>query len=239
MAEVTTEVRVTGLNIFPIKSYKACTTDTVQVDSYGIVGDRRFMVVDGSRRFISQRKRPVLATVLARYDQAEGGSTVLHISAPSMGRDLVVIPVLEGERVEVTVWDDSMMAIDQGEDAALWFSELLGLGASYVRLVASAESSGGFQRKVSNIPPSLQAKLPQFNVPFSDAAPVSIVSEESLADLNERILSQTGHKVPLNRFRMNVEISGCSKPYEEDDWLLIRIGAVPFVVYVANEVSNL
>ena len=230
---------MTGLNIFPIKSCKACKTDVVQIDSYGIVGDRRFMLVDGTRRFISQRKRPVLATVLARYDQAEAGITVLHVSAPSMGRDLVVIPVSEGERVEVTVWDDSVMAIDQSEDAAQWFSELLGLGASYIRLVASAESSGGFHRQVSNIPPSLQAKLPHFNVPFSDAAPVSIVSEESLADLNQRILAQTGHEISLNRFRMNVEITGCSKPYEEDEWLLIRIGAVPFVVYVANEVSKL
>ena len=237
MAEGMAEIRVTGLNIFPIKSCKACKTDAVQIDSYGVVGDRRFMLVDGTRRFISQRKTPVLATVTARYDQAEGGGTVLHASAPSMGRDLVVIPVLEGERVEVTVWDDSVMAIDQGEDAAKWFSELLGLGVSYIRLMASAESSGGFHRKVANVPQSLQAKLPRFNIPFTDAAPVSIVSEQSLAELNQRMLSQTGHEAPLNRFRMNIEVSGCSKPYEEDEWLLIRIGAVPFIVYIANEVS--
>ena len=39
--------------------------------------------------------------------------------------------------------------------------------------------------------------------------------------------------VPL---RMNIEISGCSQPYEEDGWLIMRIGDVS-LYYTAAEVG--
>ena len=42
----------------------------------------------------------------------------------------------------------------------------------------------------------------------------------------------------LNRFRMNIEISGCSKPFEEDEWLVVKIGSVPFLCYRDAEVGN-
>lgn len=228
--------RVTGLNIFPIKSCKALRVDTIELDSYGVAEDRRLMLVDGNGRFISQRKFSKLATVSARFVE-ENGRRLLHVSAPEMGRDLKFEPRLEGERMDTSVWESKVKAIDQGDEPAQWFSEFIGLGATFHRLVASAESSGGFHRVVDNLPPGLKERLPPMKVALADAGPVSMVSEESLADLNERLRERTGNEVPLNRFRMNIEIGGCSKPFEEDEWLLIRIGAVPFLAYINAEVS--
>ena len=54
--------KVTTLNTFPIKSCKAVKVGEIEVDSWGVVGDRRFMVVDGNGRFVSQRKFSKLAT---------------------------------------------------------------------------------------------------------------------------------------------------------------------------------
>ena len=42
--------------IFPIKSCKGCKVSEIVTDAYGVVGDRRFMLVDGRGRFISQMK---------------------------------------------------------------------------------------------------------------------------------------------------------------------------------------
>lgn len=234
---------VSGLNIFPIKSCHALQVDEIQLDSYGVVEDRRFMVIDGNRRFVSQRKFPKLATVSSKYITNDKGLRCLHVSAPGMDRDLELFPVSSGERVEAGIWEDKVQVVDQGDGPAQWFSELIGHGGAFIRLVSSAESydsqtGEAFQRTVTNLPPSLKGRLPLMKIALADAGPVSMVSVESLADVNRRMRERECEGVPLNRFRMNIEISGCSKPFEEDDWLLVRIGTAPFLSYTNAEVCN-
>ena len=165
----------------------------------------------------------------------EQGKTVLRVNAPGM-QELVVFPVFEGERQDTTVWDDSVMTIDQGQEASDWFSRYLEIGASFIRLVASAEQNPGYSRYVSNFLPSLRGRLPLSLVHLRDAAPVSLISNESLADLNQKLNERVlGHMVvTLDRFRMNIEITGCSRPFEEDEWLMIQIASTPLLVYVAK-----
>ena len=43
----------------------------------------------------------------------------------------------------------------------------------------------------------------------------------------------------MNRFRMNIEVKGCSKAYDEDEWFLVEIGGVFFMVYDVDEVCVL
>ena len=50
-----------------------------------------------------------------------------------------VLPVLDSPHKETTIWDDTVMTIDQGDQPAEWFSKLIGI--SYVCLVASAEKT--------------------------------------------------------------------------------------------------
>ena len=45
-------VKVTRLSFFPVKSYKAVN---LTIDEFGVVGNRRFMLVDAGGQFISQR----------------------------------------------------------------------------------------------------------------------------------------------------------------------------------------
>ena len=228
------EVKVTGLNIFPVKSCKGCHVDEITIDGHGVVGDRRFMLVDGRGRFISQRKYPKLATVTAQWID---NNQVLHVTNPGMDRDLKIIPKWDGERIETTIWEDTVMTIDQGDEASQWFSQFLGLSGNYFRLVTSAEKNSGFDRFVTNLPDSLKGRLPPMKIALADAGPVSMISNESLSDLNERLREQSGgHEVPLTQFRMNVEIAGCGQPFEEDEWLVIRIGSIPLLVYTAAEV---
>jgi len=84
----------------------------------------------------------------------------------------------------------------------------------------------------------LAGKLPPMSVSLADAGPISLISHQSLADLNSRLLAFSGHEVPLSRFRMNIEVTGCSTPFEEDSWLLIKIGDTPFISYAHAEVPT-
>lgn len=234
--------RVIGLNVFPIKSCKAIRKTEIEFDDYGVTGDRRFMMINGNGRLLAQRQAPIMATVTANF-VTENGKRYLCASAPSMNWDLKFEPVLEGNRIDATVWDSHIRVIDQGEVPARWFNELLGCQSAHIRLVASAEMSTEgevYEREIWNLPPGVKNKLPprsSLEVGLADSAPVSLVSQESLEDLNTRMTERGTYEVPLNRFRMNIEIAGCSRPYEEDEWLKVCIGDVPFLIYRDSEVG--
>ena len=234
--------RVTGLNVHPIKSCKALQKAEIEFDTYGVVDDRRFMLIDRNGRLVAQRQFPVMATVTANF-VVDGGKRYVCASAPSMTWDLKFEPVSEGARIDAIVWNSHIRVVDQGETPAEWFNELIGCQSTLNRLVASAEKSTSgesYERMIWNLPSGMKTKLPhsQLQVGLADSAPVSLVSHESLGDLNMRLKQKAGREVPLNRFRMNIEISGCSRPYEEDEWVKVRIGDIPFIIYRDSEVMQ-
>lgn len=231
-------MKVITLNVFPVKSCRAVSPKEITFDEYGVVGDRRFMLVDGGARFMSQRKCPKLATITANLID-EDGDQRLHLSHAD-AKDFILKPVYSGVRMEAGIWRNQVAVVDQGDKVASWFSSILGPGYEHVRLVWTAEKHGGYKQQVdeSDIPRTLRGKLPSISIGLTDGAPVSLVSTESLADLNSRLQPITGENIDLSRFRMNIEISGCSKPFEEDEWLVVKIGSVPFLVYHDSEVRT-
>ena len=231
-------MKVITLNVFPVKSCKAVNPNEITIDEFGVSGDRRFMLVDASGRFMSQRKCPKLATVSAKLI-SEDGSQLLHLSHPD-AKDFKLQPAYSGSRMEAGLWKNQVNVVDQGDEVAKWFANILGPGYEHVRLTWSAEKHGGYNRQVNegDIPRALRGKLPSINIGLTDGAPVSLASVESLADLNSRLQPITGQGINLSRFRMNIEISGCSKAFEEDEWLVVKIGSVPFLVYHDSEVRT-
>ena len=236
--DIKINMKVTKLSFFPVKSCKAVNPSEITIDEFGVVGDRRFMLVDAGRRFMSQRKCPRLATVTAKYIDKDGNK-LLQLSHPDT-KDFVLQPVYSGSRMEAGLWSNQVNVVDQGDKVAKWFAAILGPGYEHVRLAWSAEKYDGYKHHVDekDIPQALKGRLPSVKIGLTDGAPVSLASAESLADLNSRLQPITGEGVDLSRFRMNIEISGCSKPFEEDEWLVIKIGSVPFLVYHDSEVRT-
>ena len=62
---------------------------------------------------------------------------------------------------------------------------------------------------------------PGVRVGFADGFPFLLISEESLADLNRRLVDP----LPMNRFRPNLVVAG-GEPYGEDRWGRFEIGGV-------------
>ena len=121
---------------------------------------------------------------------------------------------------EVTVWRDTLLAHDAGDEAAQWLSDTLGESC---RLVGLGEGS---RREVParRVPVAYRATtVDPVPVAFSDAFPLLVLSEESVADLNRRI--GDGSPLPMNRFRPNLVLRGCPEPYAEDTWPAYRLGA--------------
>jgi uncharacterized protein YcbX len=210
---VASDVRVTGLNVYPVKSCAGTALEVAEFGPRGIVHDREWMIVDAHDRFLTQREQPRLA--LVRPTLVDG---TLALRAPGM--PCLELPSTDGgPRREVVVWRDTVVAVDHGQAAADWFERYLGLPARLVRQPADS---------VRPVDPQF-APRPTDQVGFADGFPVLLISEESLDDLNTRL----ARPLPMNRFRPNIVVCGWGAPYDEDTWAAVRIGAVPFDVVKA------
>jgi uncharacterized protein len=203
-------ITVSNLIYYPIKACRSFEVDSSCVERMGLEHDRRMMVVTREGEFLTQRELPRLALVTPKL---ENGS--LELSAPNYDSFQLGLQT-SGTPWLVNVWKSKgVHAIDQGEEAAQWFSDWLGMP---VRLVHVAD---GYKRLINE----QYAVNPDDHTGFADGYPILLTSEEGLQDLNARLESP----VPMNRFRPNIVVKG-SAPFVEDTWNRIRIGDVELAV---------
>lgn len=201
---------LSALHIYPVKSLRGIAVTTATVDDFGLVGDRRFLVVDAQNRFLTQRTLPRMALI----ETALGRDTLI-LRNPHHGSAAVGLRE-SGAPLTVQIWRDTVEAVDCGVEIAVWLSDFL---RQPCRLVRLAEN---FRRPVTK-----PAAQPGDQYSFADAAPILVISEASLTDLNDRLIAQGEEAVPMDRFRPNLVISG-SPAYVEDTWTRLRIGEVTF-----------
>ncbi|HEX6433029.1 MAG TPA: MOSC N-terminal beta barrel domain-containing protein [Gemmatimonadales bacterium] len=195
------------MNIYPIKSARGIELRESELDEFGLRYDRRWMVVDGSGTFLSQRSHPRLALVATSI---QGGA--LRIDAPGMPELETWLDPSPTVATRVRVWNDSCAATWLGERPARWFSDFLGTACSLVHMAGDTIR-----------PANPRYATTGTRVSFADAFPFLLISEESLNDLNRRL----PEPLSMNRFRPNLVVAGV-RPYEEDEWSRIEIGAVGF-----------
>lgn len=203
-------ITVSNLIHYPIKACRGVEVDSSCVERMGLEQDRRMMVVTPEGEFLTQREYPRLALVAAKLRDG-----ALELSAPDYDSIQIGIQT-SGTPWPVNIWKSSgVHAIDQGEEAAGWFSDWLG---TPVRLVHVAD---GYKRTVNE----QYAVNEDDHTGFADGYPILLTSEEGLQDLNARLEAP----VPMNRFRPNLVVRGC-EPFAEDMWNRIRIGNVELAV---------
>lgn len=190
------QVEVTGLFIYPVKSFKGIALQKAELTNQGITLDRRWLVINAKGGFITQRQLPQMACVHTRLTD-----TTLVLSCNGM--DDLEIPfdyTGPGSRIEAKVWRDTCETLDEGDTAAEWLQTAIGWNKP-VRLVRMAPA---FNRPQS-APELLGEKT---STHFADAAPFLVANEGSLAALNDTLKSNGLKTVPMNRFRPNIVIRG-------------------------------
>lgn len=196
------------LYVYPIKSVGGMALEATRLDERGVEHDRRWMLVDENRKFISQRRYPRMALISARL-------TLNHlvVKAPKMPELLLPLRA-EGPNLDVQVWSDTVKATPVGNDADEWFSTFLGVrcGLVYMPDAAVRQVDREYAREGDR-------------VGFADGFSFLMVSRSSLADLSNRL----NIDVPVNRFRPNLVVEG-GDAFAEDDWRALRVGGIDFRV---------
>lgn len=203
------EYFLSEINIYPVKSLGGIRISEAQVTDRGLKYDRRWMLVDSSGKFLTQRTAPQLALIklsmdnhLIRFEHKLKKD--LNFSSP--------IEIYNDEQTEVVVWDDVVAGNFVNTEIDQWLSDALEIKC---RLIHMADNSKRFVNK----------KYARNNelVSFADGYPFLLIGESSLEDLNSRLKD----KIPMNRFRPNFVISG-GAPFDEDKMAGFEINGIKF-----------
>jgi uncharacterized protein YcbX len=198
-------MRVASLHTYPVKGCHRIDHDRAVVEPWGLAGDRRWLIVDPSGHFITQREDPRLA--LIQVGETDSG---LDLSAKGCAALGVQRP--EGPTMSVRVWRSEVDATPAGPAADAWLSAFL---ERDVRLVWLDDPT--------RRPADPEFSGPDDRVGFADGYPLLVTTTASLAQLGEWI----GRPLPMTRFRPNLVVE-TDVPFAEDAWLgrRLRIGAV-------------
>lgn len=195
------------LFVYPVKSCAGIALESARLTEAGLALDRNWLIVDQSDKFVTQRQIPHMCWIgTALSDRA------LTLSAPGFEPVEVALDQ-EGPARDVTVWNDTVRAMDMGDAVAHWLDAFLAVPGRRFRLVRFA----GQSPRLSDL--GWTRGVPSPNL-FSDGFPILVVTQGAIDELNGRLRARGADPVSVQRFRPNVVLSGLA-PHEED--LLARI----------------
>ena len=212
---------VSELWIYPIKSCQGIKLQQAEVTLKGFLWDRELMVISKRGKFLTQRQFPQLAKVQVAIAE---DTITLSLQDNSI-EPITFTPTLEGEKIEVEIWGDRTLAIDQGDKLAEWFHQVLEL---------TPEKQCRLVRQSPQYIRPVHSKITTDPTPVSlaDGYPFVLTTTASLQELNRRITEtyqSLKPRVPMNRFRPNIVVE-TEIPFDEDNWKLVQVGEIKFAV---------
>ncbi|XP_024280185.1 molybdenum cofactor sulfurase isoform X2 [Oncorhynchus tshawytscha] len=222
---------LTNIYIYPIKSCAAFEVTDWPVGALGLLHDRGWMVVNGNRVCLNQKREPRLCLI---HPQIYLPSNTLLLQASGM--NTICVPLKnhseppQSHRVcQNMVCGDRVETVDCGDEAASWLSEFLGQPCRLIRQSPdfSRNMKKGHEKEVSSTALSLvnEAQYLIVNRASVDLLQRHITNRQESSDDHQPLDTQT----LISRFRANLVISG-KEPFEEDDWSHLIIGNTHFQV---------
>ncbi|XP_064790584.1 molybdenum cofactor sulfurase-like isoform X2 [Oncorhynchus masou masou] len=222
---------LTNIYIYPIKSCAAFEVTDWPVGALGLLHDRGWMVVNGNRVCLNQKREPRLCLI---HPQIYLPSNTLLLQASGM--NTICVPLKnhseppQSHRVcQNMVCGDRVETVDCGDEAASWLSEFLGQPCRLIRQSPdfSRNMKKGHEKEVSSTALSLvnEAQYLIVNRASVDLLQRHITNRQESSDGHQPLDTQT----LISRFRANLVISG-KEPFEEDDWSHLIIGNTHFQV---------
>lgn len=199
-------IRITQLTIYPVKGCRGQQLENATMTPEGLDGDRQFAVTIDGRR--SNQKQ--IAGL--KFLEATRGQGQLVLGYPGAGSFELALD--EGTlQAEEEFRGQQIPLLDMGDSVAEFLSDALGQS---VRLQRVRQAVDWFLPH-----PEFTAVHGQVQTRFVDAAPILLVGQSSLDDLNSRLESP----VPMDRFRPNIVVDGLD-PYQEDELEVFAFGDV-------------
>lgn len=195
---------LTEIWIYPVKAMAGIRLQSARVMEKGLQYDRRWMLVDESGVFMTQRTTPPLALFKPEF---RNDSFLIRF-----GTESVILPFdtyIKERPIDAVVWDDKVTVFEVSPEISDWVSRRLD---TKCRLVAFPEENPRAVDPRYKINPDDQVSL-------ADGYPLLVIGQTSLDELNERLEKP----IPMNRFRPNLVFKG-GTAHEEDQWNHFTVG---------------
>jgi len=198
-----------GITIYPVKSTNGITVESSQVLASGLLGDRRYMLINTKGHFVTARQEHILTLIQSQYD--EGDKVSLSFTDLNLTKKTLLLDPKKFDQNydDTIIWETNVRAQLCGKSYDQWFSNIL---KKDVRLVYFGKESNRFT-----------SRRPEQPVAFADGYPFLITSRASLTALVERC----PEIVYMEQFRANLIVDGCDA-FIEDSWAKFKIGNVIF-----------
>lgn len=196
------------INIYPIKSLGGISLQTSEVEERGLKYDRRWVLVDETNTFFTQRDYPEMALIKVSIEK---DGLKLNHKKKNINPLSVPFSFEHSKTNDVIIWNDTVKGEFYNSEIDEWFSEIIGIKCHLVKMPESTKRVVDTTYAKNKI------------VSFADGYPFLIIGQTSLDDLNSRMEIP----LPMNRFRPNFVFTG-GKPFEEDNWKKFKIGNVKF-----------
>ena len=200
--------KLSELFIYPVKSLGGISVKEEEVTDRGLKYDRRWMLIDSTGRFLTQRAHPHMA--LIKVDVSR--DTLFFRNIKNTDQFSVGIDETTGKKINSTVWDDQVELLQVNTIADEWFSQNLN---TRCKLAFMPEETKRLVDKSFAQNDEITS--------LSDGYPFLIIGQASLDDLNSKMVE----KVPMNRFRPNLVFTG-GIPFEEDTMKKFSISGITF-----------
>ncbi|MBX3009543.1 MAG: MOSC domain-containing protein [Melioribacteraceae bacterium] len=200
--------KLTEINIYPVKSLSGYSVKSAVVTDRGLQYDRRWMLVDESGKFLTQRSLHKMSLLKAEIK----GEEVELWNKINNEKISFSIDQKTDKIINAIIWDDIVTTDQVSELVDQWLCDNLNTKCSLVYMPDSSRRMVDKKYSLNNDITSL-----------SDAYPFLIIGEQSLNDLNSRLTQ----KISMDRFRTNFVFSG-GISFDEDKWRKIQIGQIMF-----------
>ncbi|WP_329326125.1 MOSC domain-containing protein [Streptomyces luteogriseus] len=198
--------RVVELSYYPVKGCAGTSVREALLTPAGLAHDRSFMVVSEEGVYRTQRRDPLLAVVRPLITP-DGG----HLTLTAPGVEPLHLRVdTSGTRQKVDLFGTAYQGIDQGEEAADWLSDRLGVRSRLVRTPPEHD------RVTDGLTPGTSG--------YADSCALHVLSRSTLDLLDSKLTDRGAGPLPADRFRPNLVVDGWDDPHTEDRAHRLRVG---------------
>ncbi|KAI3456698.1 hypothetical protein Pfo_013361 [Paulownia fortunei] len=221
---VATRYFLKSITIYPIKSCAGFSVESWPLSSTGLLHDREWLLKSLSGEILTQKKVPEMGFITTLVDLKLAR---LIVESPRC-KEKLQIELTSGhsiaEREVMEIYFQRYEVQGYCNEVNIWFSNALGRSCTLVRSNAS-QNHMCFRSRSIGLCRDVETRLN-----FVNEAQFLLITEESVADLNNRLRSKLhdgSHNRPTEvnpiRFRPNLVVSG-GKPCAEDGWRSLKIG---------------
>lgn len=197
---------VVDLICYPVKGCAGTSTSDAFLTPAGLAHDRSFMVVSEDGVFRTQRRHPRLALIRPTVSTDGARLTLESLDGTARHGTVRLDVTTSAPRRDVDLFGAAFQGIDQGDDVAVWLSEVLGTPSRLVRVPPEHD------RIADGLTPGPSG--------YADSSAVHLLSHASLALLNRRMAERGAPPLPMNRFRPNIVV-GSPDEGGDGDWATV------------------